>query len=77
MQHFILTYWPIISFSLLHVVSFIWSFSSLTGRVHTLERELENYKNVHERLARLEATSATVAESIRRIEAHLLRMKSS
>ena len=50
MQHFILTYWPIISFSLLHVVSFIWSFSSLTGRVHTLERELENYKNAIQKI---------------------------
>ena len=75
MQHLLLTYWPFLSFLTLHGLSFIWMIAGLNSRVRSLEKELENYKHVHERLAKLEATSFAVAESVRRIEAHLLRMK--
>jgi hypothetical protein len=72
---FITGSWSIVSFLIFHAVSFIWLLSGLNNRVRFLEKELENYKTVHERLAKLEAMSFSVAESVRRIEAHLLRMK--
>lgn len=75
MKEFIMTYWPLCGFFLVHGIGFIWGFSGLTGRVREVEKQLENHNNVHERLARLEANSTSTAESVRRIEAHLLRMK--
>ncbi len=75
MKELLITYWPFFGFLLVHGVGFIWGFSGLTGRVRELEKRLENHSNVHERLAKLEATSVSTAESVRRIEAHLLRMK--
>nr|BDD45693.1 hypothetical protein 12 [Alphaproteobacteria bacterium] len=75
MKDLLVTYWPFLGFFLVHAVGFIWAFSGLTGRVRELEKRLEDHRNVHERLAKLEATSFSTAESVRRIEAHLLRMK--
>lgn len=75
MQQFIATYWPAIGFILAHGTGVVWMFSGLMNRVHNLEKELAHYHTVHERLARLEATSVSVAESLRRIEAHLLKGK--
>ncbi len=75
MKDLFVTYWPFIGFFVVHGVGFIWGFSGLNSRVREMERRLENHKNVHERLARLEATSSATAESVRRIEAHLLNMK--
>ena len=54
-------------------VGFIWLIAGLNNRVRYMEKQLENYPLVHERLAKLEAMSVAVAESVRRIEAHLLR----
>ena len=73
MKEFFVTYWPFIGFFLVHGMGFIWGFSGLTSRVREMERQFKNHNNVHERLARLEANSASTAESVRRIEAHLLR----
>lgn len=77
MKELIVTYWPFFGFLLMHGAGFIWGFSGLNSRVRELEKRLENHKNVHERLAKLEATAFATAESVRRIEAHLLRMKGS
>lgn len=73
MHEFIVAYWPLASVLIGHGISFIWMISNLSNRIRHIERQLDNYRNVHERLAKLEAMSVAVAQSVRRIENHLLR----